>query len=58
MLLCVGVWAKASGGTVYYNIDEQHQTFVRLNCGRDGRYYIPPKYDARLTRYARVIAQN
>ena len=45
-----GVWAKASGGTVYYNIEEKTQTFIRLNCGRDGRYYIPPKYDGRLTR--------
>ena len=45
-----GVWAKSSGGTVYYNVDENTQHFTRLNCGRDGRYYIPPKYDCRLVR--------
>lgn len=48
------MWAKASGGTVYYDINETTQQFIRLNCGRDGRYYIPPKYSARLVRFASI----
>jgi hypothetical protein len=50
LLFDLGVWSRGTGTTKCYNIDEATHNFIRLNFRREGRYYIPPKYDARLTQ--------